>query len=350
MVKKRFDEVDVLRALGIIAVIAIHVLTYDLSSPINKFLWNYLQFFIIAFVFCSGYVLSAAYKKSFTSLLDILFWYKKRFIRLIFPFWIYLIVHFSLWIIFPQFFSGLGLTKTTDYFIKSAVLLGGTNFNWLPLLFLQLTFLFPFFISWINKKKIIIVYLLGASFITLLFTLFRFPYSYYRFVMWIPWSLVLILAMYVYIKSSKDNVLSSVNKRYLITGLLFLVIFLFIHLFVPLTNASTNFYDHKYPPDLYYLSFGISATFFSLIVARLNFWQNVTLKNIYGYISRNSYQIFFIHYIILDAVLVAKNKIIFLATPLIQFLLIFSLSILISVILNNLQVKFINRSSIPRRK
>lgn len=334
MNKIRFDEVDVLRAFGIIAVIIIHVLTYNLSGPTNKFLWNNLQFFIISFVFCSGYVLSAAYKRSFPDILSTLFWYKKRFIRLVFPFWIYLILHYSLWLLFPNVFSGLGLQKSVDYFVKSATFLGGTNYNWLPLLFIELTILFPFFLNWVNKKKVMIAYLLGATFITVLFTLLRFPYSYYRFVMWVPWSLVLILAIYTHLKSSADTSTIATNKRYLIIGLLFFVVFMSMHLFARGSSFSSIFYDHKYPPDFYYLSFGISMTFFALIIAKLRFWQNKTIKDIYGYLSRNSYQIFFIHYIILDSVLVMRSKIPLLNNPISQFIVIFSLTILISILIN----------------
>src|SRR5438046_460330 len=107
MVKKRFDDIDVLKALGIIAVIAIHVLTYNLSSPVSKFLWNYLQFFVVTFIFSSGFVLSAIYGDFFTNLSKTFTWYKKRVFRIALPFWIYLLLHYGLLLLFPGFFSGL---------------------------------------------------------------------------------------------------------------------------------------------------------------------------------------------------------------------------------------------------
>jgi len=47
--RKRFDEIDFLRFIGIIGIIAIHILTYSLTGFLNKFLWNNLQFVVIFF-------------------------------------------------------------------------------------------------------------------------------------------------------------------------------------------------------------------------------------------------------------------------------------------------------------
>lgn len=333
MNKKRFDEIDVLRAFGLVGVIAIHILTYNLSTPLNKFLWNYLQFFVVTFIFCSGFVLSYIYRNSFNSILKTFFWYKKRLIRLLVPFWIYLAIHYLLWIIFPQFFSGLGLAKNVNYFISSAALFGGTNFNFLPLLFLQLTILFPFFTNWMNKKKILFTYILGASFITLIFTFNVFPYSLYRFVMWIPWSLILIWAIWLRIKEETDANSYQTIKRYLLWGISSFILFLILYIYNLDVSNSLNFYNHKYPPDFYYLFFGIALTSFSLLIAKLKIWQNKFIKPIYFFISNNSYQIFFIHFIILDFVLVLSKKIPAMNYPLLQFMIIFIPSLFMAYIL-----------------
>ncbi len=342
MERKRFDEVDVLRAFGIIGVIVVHILTYNLGNPLSKFLWNNLQFVVVSFVFCSGFVLSAIYKSGFTDIIKTLLWYKKRFIRLIIPFWIYLTVHYLLWILFPNLFQGLGLNKSINYVVSSFTFLGGTNYNWLPLLFLQLTFLFPFFTNWIHKKQILFVYLIGASFVTLLFTFLHFPYNHYRLVMWIPWSLVLLFAMYISHKANKDVKEVDTNKRYFLVGLIFFVLFLGLYNSNLDLGKSLNFYDHKYPTDFYYLTFGIALTCFSLLIARLKFWQIKTVKNIYFFISNNSYQIFFIHYILLDLILVLAKTNIWLKNPVIQFVIISSFSVLFVILINKLQILFNN--------
>lgn len=333
--RKRFDEIDLLRAFGILGVIIVHILTYNLTNPIYKFLWNNLQFVVVSFVFCSGFVLASIYENAFSDLHKTILWYKKRFIRLVFPFWIYLIAHFSLWILFPNFFQGLGLVKTPQYFLNSALFIGGTNLNWLPLLFLQLTFYFPIFINLFSfKRKIFWIYSLAAVFITAIFTFYTFPYSHYREVMWIPWSLVLITSMVIAIQAKKEEKSIMLNSKYLIYGLIFFGEFLVL-LFINFGRGnSLNFYDHKYPPDFYYIFFGLAFTCFSLLIGRAKIWQNVNIKKVYFYISNNSYQIFFIHYILLDMVLTLAKKNTLLQNPILEFAIILPLSLLLAEIFN----------------
>jgi peptidoglycan/LPS O-acetylase OafA/YrhL len=343
MERKRFDEVDVIRAFGIIGVIIIHILTYNLTGPINNFLWNYLQFVVVAFIFCSGFVLYSIYQNSFTSVSRTILWYKKRIVRLLVPFWIYLVAHFAFSFFFPNYFSGLGLSMNLKYFINSALLIGGTNLNWLPLIFLLLTFLFPVFTNWINKSKIILAYVLGSVFITAIFSFAAFPYSLYRFVMWIPWSLVLLFAIYISKKVNLDKSSFDTNKRYLFFGISFFVIFLIFYILNLDLGRSLNFYDHKYPPDFFYLAFGISFTCFALLIARFKIWQTALIKKAYFFISNNSYQIFFIHYIMLDAVLVLSKKNMLFVNPFIAFLIIFLGSLSIAFVFNKVQLNFKKR-------
>lgn len=333
MNKIRFDEVDFLRAFGIIGVVIVHILTYSLTNPIYKFLWNNLQFVVVSFIFCSGFVLAYFYHDKFTNISDTLKWYKKRFIRLIIPFWIYLCLHYALWLIFPNFFQGLGLSKSIPYFFNSAFLIGGTNLNWLPLLFLQLTFLFPFFTNWIKKKKISFVYLFFALFITVILTIFQFPYNYYRLIMWVPWSLVLLFAIYLSVKEKTDANSLITKKRNLLFGVLTFVGFLFLYILNLDNGKSLNFYNHKYPPDFFYLLFGVSLTCLFLLIGKLRIFQNSIIKTTYLFISKNSYQIFFIHYLLLDLVLTLSKSTVFLKSPLIQFVVIFFPSLFMALIL-----------------
>lgn len=338
MDRKRFDEVDVLKAFGIVGVIIVHILTHNLTNPISNFLWNNLQFLVVSFVFCSGFVLASIYQNYFSSVSKTLVWYKKRLIRLIIPFFIYLISHYALWIIFPGVFNGLALVQNIDFFTKSALLIGGTNYNFLVVLFVELTLLFPIFTSLFKRKKFLFLYLLLSGLITFIFTFFGGSYSTYRFTMWIPWSLVLIFAMHLSIKGQKEEAANKFNKRYFLFGVIFFILFLGLYFYNLQIGKSLIFYNHKYPPDFYYLLFGLSLTCFALIIGRLRFWQNKILKSIYLFISKNSYAMFFIHFIILDAVLLLSTKYQFFKYSTIQFSIIFSLSIVIVLIINKLKL------------
>jgi peptidoglycan/LPS O-acetylase OafA/YrhL len=152
--------------------------------------------------------------------------------------------------------------------------------------------------------------------------------------MWIPWSLVLLFSIYISKKVAGDTVKLITDKRYLLIGVSTFVLYLIFYIYNLDMGKSLNFYNHKYPPDLYYLLFGISLTCFSLVVARLKIWQNTAIKKIYFFISNNSYQIFFIHYIVLDAVLLLSKNNLLIKNPAIQFAIIFSASILLAIGIN----------------
>ncbi len=316
---KRFDQIDFLRAVAILCVIVIHTLSFNLGVPLTNFVWNYLHFVVAAFIFCSGYVFIAFYQNTFGSIAKTLRWYKKRFVRLVVPFYLYLFAHYALWLLFPTVFAGLGLQKSFSFVAQSVFLTGGVNLNWLPLLFLQLTIISPFLLRAMRNQKVLFFLIFFFFILTVFFTVRPFPYSYYRYVMWVPWSLVLLLS-FVFFK--KESI-----KRYLFVGSVCFLVFLSLFLLWHQMLRSVTLIDHKYPPDLFELSYEVAITCFILAISRLSLFGHKLIKKIYVFISRQSYQLFFIHYIILDAVLLAKHKGIFWQNAFMEifFVLFFSL-------------------------
>ncbi len=307
MSKSRFLNIDFLRALSILGMIAIHTLSYNMHTSLQIFLWDWLHFVVIGFVFCSGYVNASSYSEKIINLQTLLGWYKKRLLRLLIPFYIYLIVHYSLWIIFPKYLSGLDLKKTIPYFLNSALLVSGDNLNWLVLLFLQITVIFPLLMYILNKKKALITYLTISLLITFSFGVWNF-HPYYRLIMWIPWSLILVLGIYTYKLDQKISNLKIQLIRYskvvFISAILYLIFYaLWVHL-----DKSLILINNKYPPNLYYLFYGISVSFIILILGTLYFMKATILEKFITFISTNSYQLFFIHFIILDIILTTSSQ------------------------------------------
>ncbi len=294
--KKRFYHIDFLRAAAIIGVIAIHVLSYSPVSRLNDFVGNYLHFVVVAFVFCSGYVMFSRYPERVQTLKQTLKWYKKRLIRLLLPFYIYLGLHYLLWILFPNYFSGLGLQKSSNFIVNSIFLTGGQNLNWLPLLFIELMFLFPIFALFHKRKKSLILYLSFTFAVTIFFTFFRFPYNYYRFEMWIGWSIVFLMPMtFVIYEKEKLRI-----KTYILFGgisaIIFTILFILWH-FIP---RSFYLIDHKYPPDLYNLSYGTAISMILILISKFKIFEKKIIKKAYLFLSKHSYNLFFVHYIVLD--------------------------------------------------
>jgi len=174
MAKTRFEHIDFLRAVAIIGVIVTHILSYNLGTTLTNTIWNYLHFVVPVLIFCSGYVMYQKYATVRWTKESLVAWYKKRSIRLLQPYALWTLLHYALWYVFPKYFSGLGL-----------------DYGWLPLLFIELMIVTPFYLSVWKNQKLLLTMLISASTIVLLF--FK-PSINYQFYMWIPWSIVLLLS------------------------------------------------------------------------------------------------------------------------------------------------------------
>src|SRR3989344_2705870 len=144
---KRFPEIDFIRGISMLAVILIHTTYYFQKDEVAYFLWNYSQFAVQAFLFCSAYVY---FKKDSPHNITQGFSYiKKRFVRLLLPYYFFLIFFIPVLLFFYPH------TISTAYIIESILSVGGVDINWLVLLFLQLSIIFPLMAYWAKKKKVL---------------------------------------------------------------------------------------------------------------------------------------------------------------------------------------------------
>lgn len=322
MISKRFFHVDFLRAISILGVIAIHTYYYNLTSDINRFIWNYLNFVVVAFIFCSGYV-SVSKSPSIYNISHLFSWYKKRFLRLLIPYYLYLLVHYGLIFFLPHLVSGLDLKFNISNILKSIFLIGGANLSWLPLLFVELTLVFPFLIAVSKNKTTRLLFLCFSLTFSLFLTVYGFSYNYYKLVMWIPYSLVLWFAIASYTwEQHKIPV-----KNYLFTIAGSGVVWIFLTFIWQQNSRPSYFIDNKYPPNFYYLSYSIFASFLLLFLASyIPKWE--FFKNLITFISSHSYSLFFIHYILLDIFQTNKQKFLLPLNAFFEYLLIVFLSLL----------------------
>lgn len=314
----RLSHIDFLRAVAIILIVVTHVFQYHLDSPLNKFIWNYSHFAVVLFIFCSVTVLLPSYEKMDKSVSTILSWYKKRLLRLIIPFYLYLASHIALIKLFPSIFTGNGLHVTPEFLFKSVTLTGGINFNWLVLLFIQIALMFPV-IHVISKKRIwaIIFSLASLSFITATLFLPQLqPHS--RPVMAIGWSLIVLVSIIIAQERLKPHVI------FMVAGGMFTILFFTI---VP----SHTLINHKYPPDLFYLSYATMTAMGTYFISQMRVWNSPILQRLYTYISKHSYAIFFIHYIILDSSLRLKTDV------WTHFFTVISITLVVTYLVNELR-------------
>ncbi len=329
---KNYFPITFLKALSITGIVVIHFLSYHLSNPTLSTLWNWLHFVVPAFVFASGYLVIPKAQKRIKDLKFAFLWLKKRLVRLLLPFYLYLATHYLLTLLFPSYFKAPWLKKSGEFILQSILLIGGVDFNWFVLLFVQLA-LITVFLAFIWKKKPLIwVFILISFFSSLAFYSLRPQYNTFRWTMILPWSFVYILGGMVF------EVEKKIKRKNLFYFLNFLT-FLFIFFSFRPNLSRLVLTQHKYPPNLLYLSYGISATFFLLLLSKLKIWDLSMIKRLLNFTSKNSYTIFFTHYIAIDFIFNLLDKANFLNAIGMQLTTILIISFLLAWLVNKLLEK-----------
>lgn len=308
----RFEEIDVLRGIAVFAMILIHVNYFYISQKIPFILWNYSQFAVPVFIFCSSYLF---FVKSSSLSLNYL---KKRFSRLLIPYWIFL----SLFI--PLVYLNEPGKVSINYVLSSILGIGGVDISWLVLLFLIFTILFPLIKSLEKNKILFFAFSLISFIVSLVLVFFSFPLNY-KFIMWVPWSLVILFSIF-FIKFEA--------KKWFFPSIIIVSFVLYLVLGFVLANLNHNlsFVNNKYPPNLYLLSFGFFAITLLFWLAKLKVFK--PLSSGISFLSLNSYNIYFIHYFILYFVRIFAKNLPWYGI----FLLVLASSVLVQIFINEVSV------------
>ncbi|MDE2025736.1 MAG: acyltransferase [Patescibacteria group bacterium] len=279
--KERFVEIDLLRGLAMFAMILIHTNAYFLSSSsLVEQLWDWSQFAVPVFLLCSAYLFFVKTPEFTVSYLV------KRFKRLLIPYYIFMLFFFGAILLRePQKLTG-------QYITQSILLTGGIDINWLALLFLELTFVIPLVSFLWNKSKLAFgIFGLLSLASSIAFIFFKWPYDY-KLIMWLPYGLLIIYTLLL----AKFHARKWFYPVSLIAGG---GIYLGLRFIETGMHHSLTFYDNKYPPNLYFLSYGIFslALLHFLIKKGILSWRPA--KQLMNFLSINSYQLFFVHYLLM---------------------------------------------------
>lgn len=279
---QRNKAIDLLRGLALLCVIILHTLAYYLNSALHYVVWDYLQFCVPIFIFCSSYIF---FKKDLlSSHFNSFIYLKKRFIRLLKPYLIFLLSFLPLvYIIEPK-------KNSFAYLIGVFTVTGGIDINWLVLLFLQFSLIFIFLRFALTKKHSLwwfFIFFTTASSIYLFFNRSPLPY---RYIMWLPWSVILVYTYYFSRYETNKKFLSSV---FFVLSIIYLLCVVWKMVF----HGSLTFFNNKYPPNIYYLSYGLAVLTLLYPLA-----QKLSQKSSdFGliFLSKYSYSLFFIHHIVI---------------------------------------------------
>lgn len=278
----RNSLIDFLRGLAILAMILIHTTVFFYSDPIAATLWNWSQLAVPIFLFCSAYLFV---KKDMQHEIRLFSYFKKRIMRLLIPYYIFLLLFIPLVFVLNQDKVSL------QYILESIFLIGGVDINWLILLFLMIAILFPFF-QWASQKNRFLFWgFFSISLISSIVFLFWIPPISYKLILWLPWSLIFFFA-YWFHKHEQ-------HKKHLLSAFLFFSVLgiatYFNNIFL---GESVMFRENKYPPNLFYLSFGMAGILLLSFLAN-PLTQNKLVRKSIHFFSIYSYDIYFTHYIIL---------------------------------------------------
>ncbi len=283
----RLTTIDTLRGLAIFAMILIHSSAYFLSNKAAFVLWNYSQFAVPIFYFCASYLFF--YKDHPPHLSTIYPYFKKRFWRLLKPFYIYVIIYLLLVKVFEP--SHITLDFVVRHLTMTTI---PSEADWIVILFLQFAIIAPLILFFFTHKRSLFYGYFAISLISSICFMF-FIGPHYKFTMWLPWSLILYFALY-FLKNEKKKWFYPVTT---LCSFSLYITFLLIQKFL---GHSLLFFNNKYPPNLYFMLYGIFfITVVFYIVENEVLKIHLLLKPMH-FLSIYSYSIFFIHLIVLYVV------------------------------------------------
>ncbi|MDB8459165.1 acyltransferase family protein [Turicibacter sanguinis] len=281
--KKRDYKIDILRFIAIVCIIFAHT-----SPPGILFVLRNFDVTLMVMLMGTSYYLSNNGRS-----IDYKSYIIKRFNRLIIPTWIFLTIFFIVFYIISL------LTKTDfEFGIKSIIasysLMGGIGYVWIMRVFFLVAILNPI-ILYISRNiksnvnyfivlmAIYIVYLGLVGINSQLNGLAKLIFENI-IVVSIGWGLIAAVGIR----------LKKLNKKELF---LYAGIFLIIFIFLMIKYDFTSTQNYKYPPTMYYISYGLFVSFTLLLLLDIKCIYNIFNNKIVKYISVNSLWLYFWHII-----------------------------------------------------
>ena len=278
---KRINYIDFLRFLGLVCVIIAHV------EPPNWMIFL-RNFDVPLLVILSSIVNDISYTNNYDNSLskcnNILKFYFNRIKRLIIPTWFFLFIYFLIKYL-------LGNSFTIDYYVKSFLLTRyGIGYVWIVLIYLYSALFVPYFSGKCFSKSILHIAVIYVIYEILChYKLDSDNYIidttlYYM----IPYGLLTFLGvncLKINIKQKKIIILAS-----------YALFFLFGLYYWKKTGSIQNIQLFKYPPRVYYLSFGIGCSFLLLLLCEKCRHNSYLID----YVSKHSMWIYLWHIVALD--------------------------------------------------
>ena len=262
--------------------IFIHATAYFLNVPIVHLLWDYAHFSVPLFVFCSVFI--AFQKKDATaiSITSVI----TRIKRLVVPYYIFVAALFAM--TYFVLHKPISLSDISSWLMFGS----GRDLGWLVVLFLYILFLIPLIVR-ISKYAKLSKLLFQIAILSTIVLLFAPPLPYFRFIMWLPWS-VFLASIFWFVQHIKGR------WTFLYISLLSLVGFLVSRYILLQIDHTLTLTENKYPPNLYYVSYGVLMTTVIYWLHQAADKAHVVpsgITKVFNFMSAYSYSLFFIHFL-----------------------------------------------------
>ena len=314
--KKRIEHIDFLKVIGIICIMIAHVNPPDWVLMIRNFDVQLL-------VIISSMLARKSYERYIAKGEPALKFLTNRVKRLVYPTWIFLIIYF----IFIFLFTNEKYGK--KYYIYSFLFTRyGIGYVWIILIYLYVALYIPLFYKVKNKKYtwaiIFFVYALEEVFYYLSVGV-NYKIIETTFYYIIPYGILAYLGF-------KYCDINLRIKRLIIVCSILCYLAGFIYYYI-LCGTPQNVQLAKYPPRIYYLSYGIAVSFILIVLCEkyvLAIYKNSVIR----YISANSLLIYLWHILILKIC----EKLSFPNNWILKFVVVFSFSLIIVIIIKWIEI------------
>jgi len=284
-VVERDLKIDILRCVAIVGIIIAH------SEP-NKIIFQLRNFDVILMVLILGASFYLSSNRS-SKKISYVTYSIKRMKRLIIPTWIFLTIFFSLFLL-------ISLELKVDYYFSfkeifmSYIMINGIGYVWIMRVFFLIALISPILLKLNLKIKNNNHYFLILFLIYGIYIIFQLIYNtldgplkvlFENFVLYgIGYGLIAAFGMRLKFLSNKEIYLWTIFFLVLFLG------FMWYYQFSPTQN-------YKYPPQLYYISYGMFISLFLYIVLDVKVIRSICSNKLVMFISQNSIWLYFWHII-----------------------------------------------------
>lgn len=326
---ERDYKIDILRFIAIICIILAHC-----NPPGIIFVLRNFDVTLMVLLMGASYYISSG-----STELNYINYIKKRFNRLIVPTWKFLTIFFVIFYCISLFLN-LQFVFNIKTIVRSYLLVDGIGYVWIMRVFFLVAILNPIILKISNKIKSNLKYFLLLLSIYIIYLVTIFINSRLNGVIRFLFENILIVSIGWGLIASIGVRIKRLSKKELI---IYSIIFLSIFVLLMIKYEFKSTQNFKYPPTMYYMSYGISVSFMLLILMDCKFIYNILNNSFVKYIARNSLWLYFWH--IIPIFLLKQYKDYFIKINInfvTRFIFIFTFALIVTIIQDKIKL-FIKR-------